>query len=134
MPRGADRNSRAEARRIFGKHYATEDDYRAAAAAAGVSPRTGRRWRDEIEGGRAKVAAGLTHDRALTRFFGRDRDLKAIRDHFDEGARMVTVVGHQGSERRVLPNASRKPNSTTDRKRGSAIFGRPFPRMISGTR
>ena len=86
----------AEARRIFSKHFAAGTDYRTAARVAGVSPRTGRRWRDEIEAGRARVAAGLTHERALTRFFGRDQDLRALRTHYQDGARLVTVVGPPG--------------------------------------
>ena len=90
------KDARERARSLFASHYARFRDYRAAARAAGVSERTGRRWRQDVS-----ILASL--DRAqdaigqeLTSFVGREADLEALGALFDGGARLVTVAGPPG--------------------------------------
>ena len=90
------KEARAEAKRVFASHYARTRDSRAAARAAGVSERTGRRWRGEL----ATLSAADRTDRAgpaeLTSFVGREAAFERLESLFSGGARLVTLAGPPG--------------------------------------
>ena len=87
------KQSRFEARRIFEEHWAQFRDLKAAAAAAGVSERTGRRWRAEQKNeARARPQA----DAGPGRLIGRESDVAALEASLAGGDRLLTVFGPPG--------------------------------------
>jgi predicted ATPase len=84
------------ARAVFAEWLAKTGDVRIAAERAGVSERTGRRWKSEpnAEGGEAAPAQIISPE--ATKFIGRKAALLALRKMLTEGARLVTVLGPAG--------------------------------------
>ena len=95
MPRTSDKAERQDARRRFERELAETGDYRRACERAGISERTGRRWRATALRASAPVrlAGSKTHD---TGFFGRDSELAELSRRFETGTRLVTVLGTAG--------------------------------------
>ena len=93
MARRADKAAR-EARRLFEEAMADGRDYREACQLAGVSERTGRRWRRRP--GATRGTAPANPGRAGTSFEGRAAELAELTEHFERGARLVSVVGPPG--------------------------------------
>ncbi len=83
---------------MFREWLARTGDHRVAAERAGVSERTGRRWKTEAEGDAPKAPDVRGAARELlgqpTRFFGR-RDV-ALQKILADGARLVTILGPAG--------------------------------------
>ena len=90
------KEARAHARSVFARHYAKSRDSRAAARAAGVSDRTGRRWRNELATPSAADRTVRAVPAEVTSFVGRDADLDRLDSLFADGSRLVTVVGSPG--------------------------------------
>jgi predicted ATPase len=100
MARGLDKSASLRAQEIFAEWFERTGDHRLAAARAGVSERTGRRWRlryaapsnaaDPEEAPKTNLRS------AATRFVGRAAALSALRKLFSEGARLCTVTGPGG--------------------------------------
>ncbi len=90
----------SRAREVFEQWLARTGDYRIAAQRAGVSERTGRRWKAEPratgESGAVVRGAKTTMLTEPTRFIGRQSALGSIHKFFGEGARIVTVLGPAG--------------------------------------
>ena len=86
---------RAAARRVFVNHYAEFGDCGEAARAAGVSERTGRRWRGELATKESVHSSGWTALEEPTRLVGRDDLLRAIASEL-EAHRLLTLVGPPG--------------------------------------
>lgn len=85
------------ARAVFAEWLAKTGDVRIAAERAGVSERTGRRWKNEPaaeDGGDAAPAQIISPE--ATKFIGRKAALLALRKMLTEGARLVTVLGPAG--------------------------------------
>ena len=88
--------TRLQARSLFESHYAQSLDHRAAARAAGVSERTGRRWKAELAA-RTKLAKQRQGpDPALTSFVGRRQELSDLSQLLDRGGRLITLLGPPG--------------------------------------
>lgn len=90
----------SRAREVFEQWLARTGDYRVAAQRAGVSERTGRRWKAEprtpLDSGVAVVGSKTTVLGEPTRFIGRNGALGAIHKLFAEGARIVSLLGPAG--------------------------------------
>src|SRR6185503_8751399 len=82
------------ARGVFAEWLAKTGDVRIAAERAGVSERTGRRWKSE--GGQVPEAAPSGPSVEPTKFVGRKAALLSLRKLLTEGARIVTVLGPAG--------------------------------------
>ncbi|HEY2364987.1 MAG TPA: AAA family ATPase, partial [Polyangiaceae bacterium] len=83
------------ARAVFAEWLAKTGDVRIAAERAGVSERTGRRWKNEPTSASEDAPAQIISPEA-TRFIGRKAALLALRKMLTEGARLVTVLGPAG--------------------------------------
>jgi predicted ATPase len=79
---------------VFAEWLAKTGDVRIAAERAGVSERTGRRWKNEP--GAADDAPTQIISPESTKFIGRKAALLALRKMLTEGARLVTVLGPAG--------------------------------------
>ena len=88
--------SRPEAQRLFESHFVATGDYKAASRAAGVSDRTGRRWKATLSN-RTELARGdgLPPPES-TSFVGREAELTKLRELLDQRKRLVTLVGAPG--------------------------------------
>ena len=87
------------ARAVFTEWLAKTGDVRIAAERAGVSERTGRRWKNE--GPNASDASSPRMPAPIqsaepTKFVGRKAALLTLRKMLSEGARLVTVLGPAG--------------------------------------
>ncbi len=82
------------ARAVFAEWLAKTGDVRIAAERAGISERTGRRWKNEP--GAADDAPTQIISPESTKFIGRKAALLALRKMLTEGARLVTVLGPAG--------------------------------------
>ena len=83
-----------EARRAFEAALAEGHTYREASQIAGVTERTGRRWR-AVPGTRRPAESGVRPVYG-TPFEGRTSDLTALGHRFATGARLVTLLGPPG--------------------------------------
>ena len=101
--------TRLQARSVFEAYFAQSGDHRAAAHAAGVSERTGRRWRAELAA-RTKLAKPDGRPiQELTSFVGRSRELAALAALLDAGKRLITVLGPPGiGKTRLTLQAARR--------------------------
>lgn len=79
------------ARAVFAEWLAKTGDVRIASERAGVSERTGRRWKGEVGEGHARAPHAEP-----TKFVGRKAALLSLRKLLAEGARVVTVLGPAG--------------------------------------
>ncbi len=100
MGRGLDKPTAARAKTVFAEWFERTGDHRLAAERAGVSERTGRRWRARFTRP-ARDDAPLDKPRTnlraeATTWIGRTRALAAIRALYTQGARVVTIVGMGG--------------------------------------
>ena len=84
------------ARSLFAEWLAKTGDVRIAAERAGVSERTGRRWKNEPASTAEGDAPAQIISPEATRFIGRKAALLALRKMLTEGARLVTVLGPAG--------------------------------------
>ncbi len=80
------------ARAVFAEWMAKTGDVRIAAERAGVSERTGRRWKNEP----SESSLPTAQVAEPTKFVGRKAALLALRKMLSEGARLVTVLGPAG--------------------------------------
>ncbi len=113
MPKALDKTTNLRAQAIFAEWFERTGDHRVAADRAGVSERTGRRWRLRLAshpgGGPAGTPGApglerLTKSREAktnmafepTRFVGRQPALAELKSLFSRGARLVTVLGPGG--------------------------------------
>ncbi len=99
MARG-DKPTLLRAQAIFDDWYERTGDHRVAASRAGVSERTGRRWRQR-HGGTERAEPGSSEARTNlvpdpTSFIGRQEALRGLRALFTGGASLVTVLGPGG--------------------------------------
>jgi predicted ATPase len=98
--RGLDKPTATRAKAVFAEWFERTGDHRLAAERAGVSERTGRRWRMRFTRPSAPSAEAerpRTNLRAeATRYVGRTRALAEIRALFSKGSRVVTIVGPGG--------------------------------------
>ncbi len=87
------------ARAVFAEWLAKTGDVRIAAERAGVSERTGRRWKNEgpnaADASSPRMPAPIQNAEP-TKFVGRKAALIALRKMLSEGARLVTVLGPAG--------------------------------------
>ena len=98
-----DKLASRRARQRFEDALAEGVGVREASRRAGVSPRTGRRWRELERPTRARPSAhGVAPGTALV---GREADLAAITQRFREGARLLTVLGPPGMGKTHLARA-----------------------------
>jgi len=84
------------ARAVFAEWLAKTGDVRIAAERAGVSERTGRRWKNEPASAGEDAPAPQIISPEATKFIGRKAALLALRKMLTEGARLVTVLGPAG--------------------------------------
>ncbi len=85
------------ARVVFAEWMAKTGDVAIAAERAGISERTGRRWKNDGGGGETLPAgAAPPMNTEPTKFVGRKAALIALRKMLSEGARLVTVLGPAG--------------------------------------
>ena len=84
------------ARAVFAEWLAKTGDVRIAAERAGVSERTGRRWKSEPLAADGDDAQAHIISPEATKFIGRKAALLALRKMLTEGARLVTVLGPAG--------------------------------------
>ncbi len=84
------------ARAVFAEWMAKTGDVGIAAERAGISERTGRRWKNESGGRDLPGAAAPPMNTEPTKFVGRKAALIALRKMLSEGARLVTVLGPAG--------------------------------------
>ncbi len=101
MRKGMDPAARAHARAVFEHELLLTGDLRSASREAGVSERTGRRWRAGRDpaarpGGLRRLSAKTNVRAAPDRFVGRGSELEGIHRLFLAGARLVTIVGPPG--------------------------------------
>jgi len=109
MQKTADKLERARARKAFRRSFASSGDYRRAAADAGISERTARRWLAIPSVGQASAEppgeAAPTAGRgdvtpsepvAATPFVGRARELESLERSLSGGARLVSLCGPPG--------------------------------------
>jgi len=100
MAKEPTRPSSDRAREVFEQWLARTGDYRVAASRAGVSERTGRRWRTEPRDSSPSSATVLGAKTDMlsepTKFIGRHQALTSLHKLFAEGARIVTVLGPAG--------------------------------------
>src|SRR5207237_4763832 len=83
-------------RAVFAEWLAKTGDVRIAAERAGVSERTGRRWKNEPLSVNGESAPAQIISPEATKFIGRKAALLALRKMLTEGARLVTVLGPAG--------------------------------------
>lgn len=108
VPKSSDKVARRHARKIFEGHFAKTHDYRAAASAAGVSARTGRRWLAHRVAHESGAAPPQSLPNQLTSFIGRERELGELDELYDEASRLVTLVGPPGiGKTRLAARAAR---------------------------
>lgn len=85
---------------MFAEWYERTGDHKIAAERAGVSERTGRRWKSRVHPRAAEplVVRGAPAALAtpVTRFIGRQSALQALKKLFADGARLVSVLGPAG--------------------------------------
>ena len=99
MPTGS---GESRTRRVFADWLERTGDYRLAAEHAGISERTGRRWKAQPQGSEAEPAerAALVGPTAIlaraTTFVGRNAALGDVGKCFAKGARVVSVLGPGG--------------------------------------
>jgi predicted ATPase len=94
-----DKTTTLRAQTIFAEWLERTGDHRVAADRAGVSERTGRRWRVRYASPAAPVQSREVKTNLApeaTRFIGRKSALTSIRGLFAGGARLVTVLGPGG--------------------------------------
>ena len=91
-----DKAAREQAKGCFLSHYREFRDYRAAARAAGVSERTGRRWRNELSSLSGLDSVPTPIEPELTSFVGREAELQGLSGAFEAGTRLLTLVGPPG--------------------------------------
>ena len=104
MSKGGDRLDKptaTRARAIFAEWLERTGDHRLAAERAGVSERTGRRWRALTTARRSSIAPRVAMSRTNlraepTRWVGRESALSGVRALFTQGARIVTITGPGG--------------------------------------
>lgn len=99
MAKALDKSAALRAQAVFAEWYERTGDHRLAAQRAGVSERTGRRWRLRYAHPQPtpKNEAPKTNlKNETTRFIGRQAALSALRGLFTQGARIVTVLGPGG--------------------------------------
>jgi predicted ATPase/Tfp pilus assembly protein PilF len=84
------------ARAVFAEWMAKTGDVSIAAERAGISERTGRRWKNDAVGQTVPGAAAPAMNTEPTKFVGRKAALIGLRKMLSEGARLVTVLGPAG--------------------------------------
>ncbi len=100
MAKSLDKSTTLRAQAIFAEWFERTGDHRVAADRAGVSERTGRRWRLRLASPSmsAKPSREVKTNMAFepTRFVGRQPALTELKGLFARGARLVTVLGPGG--------------------------------------
>jgi predicted ATPase len=100
MAKSLDKTTTLRAQAIFAEWFERTGDHRVAADRAGVSERTGRRWRLRLASPErpAKASREAKTNMAFepTRFVGRQPALAELKSLFGRGARLVTVLGPGG--------------------------------------
>ena len=96
MGRPLSKSARRTAFRVFAEQLQRGEGVAAAAHAAGVSERTGRRWRTEVPLVLRRADSGGSPEPELTSFHGRETDLEALAGLFGGSCRLVTLLGPPG--------------------------------------
>ncbi len=101
MQKTADKRKRQQAREVFARILAQSDDYREAAAAAGVSERTGRNWRNLVRtpgfaeaGWQRRQRSNLPQSH--TQLIGRRQEREQLCQWLRDGRRLITIAGAPG--------------------------------------
>jgi predicted ATPase/Tfp pilus assembly protein PilF len=100
MAKSLDKSTTLRAQAIFAEWFERTGDHRVSADRAGVSERTGRRWRLRIaspeKGAKPSREAKTNMAFEPTRFVGRQPALAELKGLFARGGRLVTVLGPGG--------------------------------------
>ena len=110
----------ARARAVFAEWFERTGDHKVAAERAGVSERTGRRWRSRLHPKAKEPMVVRGAPAPVTKFIGRHSSLHALKKLFADGARLVSVLGPGGMGKTRI--AARFAESSVATHEGGVYF------------